>query len=421
MRCLPRLVVLLGLCVLSRQAVEAADWPQWRGPARDGHSSETGLFDSWGEKGPELAWQAKGLGGGHSGVSVAGGKIFTSGNQKDGQAIVAISAADGKKLWSTTITSSVPRHGSRGARTTPSVDGERLYVVTSNGSIAALSTTSGKVLWQKDFIKEWKGQMMSGWGFSESPLVDGDRVLCTPGGPEAGIVALDKVTGKEIWRSKIGGGGRKGAGYSSIVISNGGGVKQYVQLMGKGVVGVRASDGKHLWTYKKVANGTANISTPIVTGDYVFASTGYGTGSVLLKLKATGDGGVEAEEEYFLKANVLQNKHGGMVLVDGYIYCGHGNGSGMPICVELKTGKVAWGPQSDPRRGETSVIYADGHIVYRFQNGEVALVEATPKGFKEKAVFKPVFRQGQSWAHPAIADGKLYLREQDRLMCYKLK
>jgi outer membrane protein assembly factor BamB len=421
MRFLPRVVLLLGLCALSNQMAEAADWPQWRGPARDGHSGETGLFKNWGEKGPELAWQAVGLGQGYSGVSVAGGKIFTSGNVKDGQAIVAISAADGKQLWSTTMTSSVPRHGHTGARTTPSVDAERLYVVTSNGSIACLSVSSGEILWQRDFVKEWKGRMMSGWGFSESPLVDGDRLLCTPGGPEAGIVALDKMTGKEIWRSKIKETGRKkGAGYSSIVVSNGGGVKQYVQLMGTGVVGVRASDGKHLWTYNKVANGTANISTPIVTGDYVFASTGYGTGSALLKLKATDDG-VKADEVYFLGSSTLQNKHGGMVLVDGYIYCGHGNGSGMPICVELETGKVAWGPISEPRRGETSVIYADGHIVYRFQNGEVALVEATPFGFKQKGLFKPVFQQGRSWAHPTIANGKLYLREQDRLMCYKLK
>jgi len=423
MCCLLRVVVSLGLCLLSRESLEAADWPQWRGPARDGHSGETGLFDAWGEKGPELAWQARGLGRGHSGVSVVGGKIFTSGNQKDGQAVVAISAADGKQLWSTTITDSVPRHGSQGARTTPAVDGKRLYVVTSNGGITCLDTTNGKVLWQKDFVKEWKGRMMSGWGFSESPLVDGDRVLCTPGGPEAGIVALDKITGKEIWRSRIEAGGRAmRAGYSSIVISHGGGVKQYVQLMGKGVVGVRASDGKHLWTYKKIANGTANIPTPIVTGDYVFTSTGYNTGSALLKLKATGDGGVEAEQVYFLKSDVLQNKHGGMVLVDGYIYCGHGNGSGMPICVELKTGKVAWGPLRDAAgRGEASVVYADGHIIYRFQDGNVALVEATPGGYKQKAAFKPVFQQGQSWAHPTIADGKLYLREQDRLMCYKLK
>ena len=204
------------------------------------------------------------------------------------------------------------------------------------------------------------------------------------------MVALDKMTGKEIWRtaaSNLGAKGKDGAGYSSVVISNAAGVKQYVQLMGRGLVGVRASDGKLLWSYNKVANDVANISTPVVAGDYVFASTGYGTGSALLKLAAAG-GGVTATEVYFLDPKVFQNHHGGFVLVGDHIYAGHGHNKGFPICLELATGKVVWGGDiRNEGTGSAAVVYADGNLVFRYQNGVVILVEATPTGYKEKGSF----------------------------------
>ncbi|MFG0262857.1 MAG: PQQ-binding-like beta-propeller repeat protein, partial [Novipirellula sp. JB048] len=209
--------------------------------------------------------------------------------------------------------------------------------------------------------------------------------------------------------------------YSSPVISHGGGVKQYIQLVGRGLIGVRAADGKLLWQYNRVANTTANIPTPLVDGDHVFTSTGYGTGSARLSLAADGHGGVTLREDYWLAGRELQNKHGGMTLVDGHIYCGHGNGTGMPICVEMATGKIAWGPERAKGKGETSLIYADGHILYRREDGTLILTRATPEKFDVLSVIKPEFQQGQSWAHPVIADGKLYLREQDKLMCYRLK
>ncbi len=200
--------------------------------------------------------------------------------------------------------------------------------------------------------------MMSGWGYSESPLVDGDQVVCTPGGNEGMVVALNKLTGENIWATKLpaygeenGRNGAKlvdGAGYASIMISNGGGVKQYVQLVGRGVIGIRASDGQLLWRYAGVANQVANIPSVLIDGDYVFCSTAYDTGSALLKLSANGKDQVKMTEVYQLKANQMQNKHGGMVLVDGYIYCGDGNGSGLPICIKMSDGSVAWGPQRAP-------------------------------------------------------------------------
>jgi len=407
--------------LLSSSFLHAKDWPQWRGPDRTGLSSETGIIKDWDKSPPKLLWNVEGAGKGFSSVSIADGVIYTSGNFDGGQGVSAFSQKDGKLLWQTPVTDHVPEHGYGGARSVPSVDGDHLYVTTSNGVIACLNT-KGKVIWSKDFKKEWSGKMMSGWGFSESPLVDGDSVICTPGGNDAFMVSLNKKTGATQWQTKIGELGKKGAdgaGYGSIVISNGGGVKQYVQMTGRGVIGVRANDGLFMWNYNDVANSTANIPTPVVDGDYVFCSTGYGTGSALLKLTAKGSVAV-AEEVYFLKPKTLQNHHGGMVLVDGHIYCGHKHNGGDPICIEMKTGEVKWGPEKGVGHGSASVTYADGHLIYRYQSGHLGLVKATPEGYQLKGSFMPAHQEAESWSHPVVVDGKLYLREQNHLMCYEL-
>jgi outer membrane protein assembly factor BamB len=399
------------------------EWRQWRGPHRAEKSPETGLLKDWEAKKPELVWMAEGMGSGFASVSVAGGKVYTMGNKGNSQTVVAVNAADGKVLWETQVTDAKPKHDYEGARCTPAVDGDRLYVISSNGGIHCLNKDSGELVWSKDFAKEWKGFMMSGWGFSESPLVDGDLVLCTPGANDAVIVALNKQTGEEVWRAKmpkIGDKGKDGAGYSSIVISNGAGVKQYVQLVGRGVISVRASDGKFLWGYNPVANGVANIPTPLIKDDYVFCSTGYGTGSALLQLSKEGDG-VKAEEKYFLDAKTLQNHHGGMVLLDGHVYCGHAHNEGFPICVELETGKVVWGGKRGAGKGSAGVTYADGNFIFRYQSGDVALVGATTEGYQLKGTFKPAHIQGPSWAHPVVAGGRLYIRNMQRLTAYDIE
>ena len=247
------------------------------------------------------------------------------------------------------------------------------------------------------------------------------------------IVALNKTTGEEVWASAVpefggetasnGKSMKNGAGYSSIVISNGGGVKQYVTIVGRGAIGVRASDGKFLWGYSDIANTTANIPTPIVSGDDVFVSTGYGTGAALLTLSSDGNGGVKAEEQYFLPPKQLENHHGGMVLLDGHIYCGHKHNNGFPICVDMASGDVVWGGDIRPpakASGSAAVLYVDGHLIFRYQSGHVMLIEATTTGFKEKGVFMPEYQEDKSWAHPVVVGGKLYLREQDRLMCYNI-
>jgi outer membrane protein assembly factor BamB len=237
-------------------------------------------------------------------------------------------------------------------------------------------------------------------------------------------VAVDKATGKDVWRAAIpdlGPAGKDGAGYSSIVISNGVGVKQYVQLLGRGLVGIRASDGKYLWGYNRVANGVANISTPIVRANWVFASTGYQTGSALLELQPSGDG-VVARELYFLDSKTLQNHHGGLVLVGNHVYAGHGHNKGFPICVDFVSGKVAWGGDiRNAGSGSAAVMYADGRLYFRYENGVVVLIEATPTGYAEKGSFTIPDVRDPSWAHLSIADGRLYVREQDHLYCYDIR
>jgi len=421
------LFAVVGLSFIASQS-PAADWEQWRGPGRTGISPDVGLLKDWTARQPKLLWTASGLGSGYSSVAVAGGRIFTTGNLADCQAVVCVSP-DGKVAWTTKITAELPSHQKDGARCTPSIDGDRLYAIASSGKIVCLKVSDGSEVWSKDF-KEWGGRMMSGWGFSESPLVDGDWVLCTPGGSGAMVVALNKLTGQEVWRTAMsdsssskGKGGKGGAGYSSIVVSNAGGVKQYVQLIGTGLIGVRASDGKLLWQYGRIANGTANIPTSIVEGDFVFCSSGYRDGgAALLKLVKDGEG-IKADEVYYHPANVLQNHHGQMVLKDGYVYLGHGHNNGYPVCVELATGKIAWGgSERGPGSGSAAITYADGHIIFRYQSGEVALIEATPSGYKLKGSFKPDYiSRNPCWAQPVVIDGKLYLREQDKLMCYDVR
>lgn len=422
----------------------AGEWPQWRGPNRDAVSTETGLLQAWPDAGPKLAWKATGLGSGFASVAIADGRIFTMGDilppsadakpdakgkKKSGpstgqQYIFALSADDGKHLWRTPIGPSFEETGYHGSRCTPTVDGDRVYALGTNGDFLCCEAATGKVLWSKNFKSDFGGKMMSGWAYSESPLIDGDKVVVTPGGNEAGIVALDKMTGKEVWRSKLaveGENGKDGAGYASIVISNGAGVKQYVTIVGRGCVGVDAETGKFLWSYNKIANPTANIPTPIVRDDYVFCTTGYGGGgAALLKLKKTA-AGVAADEVWYTGAKDFQNHHGGVVLLGDYLYCGNGHNKGFPICVEFLTGKTVWDGGRGEGSGSAAVVYADGQLYFRYQDGKVVLIEASPAGYKVNGTFQIPDCENPSWPHPVVAGGKLYLREQDNLFVYDVK
>ena len=422
------LVLTLGTCAALTAAATGTspEWPQWRGPNRDDVAHESGLLARWPEAGPPLAWKASGLGGGFSSVAISGGRIYTLGDREGSQQVVAMNLADGKILWTAKL-GPIWEDEYGGPRGTPSVDGERVYALGTDGDLVCLNAATGKEVWRKNLARDFGGSMMSSWRWSESPLIDGDRLIVTPGAASATLVALDKKTGKEVWRAavpRIGDKGADGAGYSSVVISNGGGVKQYVQLTGRGLVSVRAEDGKFLWGYNKVANDVANIPTPIVKGNHVFASTGYQTGSALLELVRAGDG-VQAKEVYYLPAKTLQNHHGGLVLIGDHIYGGHGHNRGTPICVEMATGKVAWGGEgaatSHGGTGSAAVTSADGRLYFRYQNGRMVLIEATPSGLQVNGAFTIPNVEHPSWSHPVIAGGKLYLREQDTLYVYELK
>lgn len=397
---------------------QRGDWSRWRGPNGDGISYETGLLNEWPAEGPPLVWRVKGVGGGYSSVAIAGGKIYTLGNKGGRNNLVCLSVEDGKIQWTT------PIGGGGAPNSTPTIDGDMVYGVSLAGDLACCKT-DGTLVWAKNYEKDLGGQMMSSWGFSESVLVDGDKVICTPGGDQALLAALDKKTGDVVWKtaasqSSLGRKGGNGAGYASIVISNAGGVKQYVTLVGRGVVGVDAKTGTLLWSYNGVANGTANIPTPVIGGDYVFCSSGYGTGSALLKLNKSRTG-VDAEEVYFLAANKMQNHHGGMIERDGYIYCGTGHNEGFPLCIDSRTGQDAWRVGRGAGSGSAAIAYADGHLYFRYQDGTMALIEANPKAYKLKGQFKIASNNGESWPHPVIAGGKLYLRDQDELLCYEVK
>lgn len=423
---LSAVAAMLGAQLVWAQLKSApGDWPAWRGPDRTGVSTEKGLLQEWPKGGPKQLWKITGLGNGYSTPTVAAGRLYVIGTKGSSEVLHCLDVKDGSKIWAADIGSQA-KAGYAGPRSTPTVDGDRIYTISSSGDLACFSTAKGESVWKKSFSKDFSGQR-GGWAYAESPLIDGDRLVCTPGGSSATMVCLEKKDGKEIWRSAITGveskaktkkgkGGRSfsTAAYSSAIVAEAAGEKQYVQFLSGGVVGVSAKDGKFLWHYDAPANGTANASTVLFQNDAVFAASGYGTGGGKAKISKSDDGKFKAEQDYFV--STLQNHHGGMVLVDGYIY---GTNNSSLLCVEFKTGKVMWTARS---AGKGSVMFADGHIYHRGEDGTMCLVEATPTGHKEKGRFtQPDRSTNKAWAYPTVAGGKLYLRDWDALLCYEIK
>jgi outer membrane protein assembly factor BamB len=364
------------------------------------------------------------MGEGFSSLAVVDGSLYTLGDRDGAQYLLAFSAKDGSPLWKARV-GPVWSDQYGGPRGTPSVASGLVFALGTEGDLVAVDAASGKERWRRSLLVDFGGRVMSMWKWSESPLVDGDRVIVTPGAADAGLVALETATGKEIWRAKLpelGPAGKDGAGYSSVVVSNAAGVKQHVQLLGRGLVGVRASDGKFLWGYNRVANGVANIPTPLVRANWVFAATGYQTGGALVELSGSAAAGVQAREVYFLEPKTFQNHHGGMLLVGNHVYAGNGHNRGFPIALEFATGKVAWGGDiRNAGTGSAAVAYADGHLYFRYQNGVVMLIQATPEGYREKGSFTLPDVVKPSWSHPVIVGGRLYLREQDTLYVYDVR
>ena len=606
---------------ISSQAVLAEDWPQWQGPKRNAISGETGLLQVWPEGGPQLVWRIEGLGGGDSAPAVAAGRLFGLSN-RDGQEIVwALSEDDGKELWVSSLGEAQPQdvpQSKEGPGGTPSIDGDRVYVIGMSGRIACLDANDGKIVWQKS-LKEDFGGTAPMWNFRESPLVDGDKVICTPGATGAMLVALNKLTGEVIWKAagpasdtpvappavtgrpndsaggsrprgntataavagtddptlyvsehwgmtgfnqklpngkytvnlhfaetyqgitaagqrvfsfnvqghefrdfdiwqkagglrkayvesvpveitdgelKItftqqvenpaikaieivpqegsdpelkpvrinagaseaytdskkqvwspdqgfvggqvnsgtfgmaGGGGRRGgfggfggarsgAAYSSVIVIEQDGIRQYVQMTSSALVGVSADKGEVLWQYNKPSNGMGiNCSTPIYQDGLVFAASAYGAGGGAVKLTKGSDGKFEAKEAYF--TTNMQNHHGGMIVIDGALYGANGgNGGGMMACIDFQSGETLWRDRKGPKG---ALLYADGRLYLRSEEGPIVLVEPSKEGFVERGRFEqPDRSSAPAWAHPIVANGKLYIRDQGLLLCYDVK
>lgn len=402
-----RAVMMAVVAVLGAAALDAADWPQWQGPDRTRISKETGLLKEWPAGGPRLVWTAQGLGAGFGSMAVAGDRVFVQGMRGKQSVVIALNRADGKEVWSKALGAPQTNDRGPGPRGTPTVDGDRIYVLTENGDLACVKT-DGTMVWQRNILKDFGGSQIR-WLISESPLVDGAHVVVTPGGPGAGMVKLDKMTGKTVWTSKD---LSDTAGYSSIVAADVQGVRTYMTFTASAGVGVRASDGKLMFRYTEAANRTANIATPIYADNKVFFTSAYGTGGGLLNLTVQ-NGEVAATEAYFTRE--MRNHHGGVVLVDGYLY---GYSDAILTCLEFTTGKMMW---RDRSVGKGTVTYADGHLYLQSENNIVGLAEATPSGYREKGRFEIPDKGLPSWAHPVISDGRLYVRNQDTLLVYDIK
>lgn len=410
----PRILFTLALCAAGT-SLSAADWPQWRGPKRDGVSTETGLLKQWPAAGPKLAWKAQGVGGGYSGVSVAAGRVFTMGDGADASYVYALDEATGKRLWSAKVGATGGDDKARpGTRCTPTVDKDLVFAMGQWGDLVCLEVATGREVWRRSMTKDFKGVMMSKWGYSESPLVDGDKVIVCPGGKDGLVVALDRKTGKPVWRTKE---WTDRASYSSVVIAEWGGVRQYVQLTEAHVGGVDAASGKVLWLAPR-SGRTAVIPTPVIDGNLVYVTSGYGVGCNAFRIQSAG-GKFTATEVYANKD--MKNHHGGVVQVGSNVF-GYSDAVGW-IWQDLQTGKIT--DNAGLRKlGKGSVVAADGMLYLRHETdaGTVVLLDGSSPGWKEKGRFNPPDRSDMySWAHPVVANGRLYLRDWDVLLVYDVK
>lgn len=398
-----------------------ADWFQWRGPNRDGIAVEKGLAAKWKEAGPPLVYQSEGLGRGMSSLVIGDGKIYTLGESDGKVQLICCDVANGRIVWKTPFGNS---KGAPNGTPTLDLDNNRVYAVSFDGLLVCCDATSGEVVWKKSFQEDFGGKMESVWGYSESPLIDGDRLLCTPGAADAMVVALDKKSGETIWKGSAPQGslrGNDGAGYSSIVISEGAGIKQYIQLVGHGVVSYDADTGNLLWNYDRIANRTANIPTPIVKDNYVFCSTGYDDGGTALLQMIKRGKKIELREVYYKTNKELQNHHGGMIMIGEFVYMGHGHNNGFPACVRWKTGENVWGRARGAGSGSAAIVAADSKLFFRYQDGTMAMIAANPRKYDLLGSFKLPTHEGESWPHPVVWDGKLFIRDQQYLQCFDLK
>jgi outer membrane protein assembly factor BamB len=418
MRILPRLLPLALL--FAAIPLQADDWPQWRGPQRDSVSQETGLLAEWPKEGPKLLWQRTDIHSGYATPAVVGDRIYVLSNEGlENEFVQARDVRDGSRVWQThlgAVGNPKQQPNYPAARSTPTVDGDVLFALSSDGDLVCLELAGGAVRWQKNLRTDFAGNPGT-WAYSESPLVDGEKVICSPGGSEAGMIALNKKDGAVIWKCAVSGGGS--AAYTSPILVQAGGIRQYVQTLEKTMVGVDAATGAELWRYDK-AIGTmgGNIPSPLGRGDLVY-SAGNGRGGSTARIKKGDDGKIMAEQVYF--SPKLPTSIGGAVVVGNLLF---GTSASTLLCVDFNTGEVKW---EERALGPASLCSADGRLYLHGENGDVALVEPSAAGYREKGRFTPpsqpkrLNQMEKAWAYPVIANGRLYIRDQNSLWCYDVR
>ncbi len=441
-RLLPAAITSIILITAVAGPAQADDWPQWRGPERTDISKETGLLKQWPDGGPKQVWLSKEGGLGYSGFSIVGGKLFTMGTLGDNEVLIAMDANTGKQLWTANIGSILKNGWGDGPRGTPTVDGGCVYALGGLGALICAEAASGKLIWKATMAD--LGGKVPNWGYAESPLVDGGAVLCLPGGDQGAVVAFDKMTGKVIWQSKE---LTDGAQYSSLIAANLNGGRQYIGLTMKHFFGINAKDGKALWQCDWPGQ-VAVIPTPIFQDGQVYITSGYGVGCRAVKIGPKneiinvfpkviaeaapappaapagkrGKGGARGDSAPMNKT--MKNHHGGVILAGGHLY-GYSDGAGW-VCHDFKTGEQVW---ADKTLGKGAVGCLTEGMLYCLDEatGTCALIEASPKGWTEHGRFKldPQTQQrsprGKIWTHPVVANGKLYLRDQELIFCFDVK
>ena len=395
----------------------AADWPQWRGPQRNGVSAETALLKEWPKAGPRLVSQATNIGDGYAAPSIVGNRIYILGNRGlDNEFVQALSTRDGKRIWSTTLgkvgnPSQMPSFPT--ARSTPTIDGGLLYALGSDGDLACVKTSNGKIQWKKSLRTDFGG-VPGKWAYAESPLIDGDAVIVTPGGAQATVIALNKKTGETIWKSAVPGG--DDAAYASAIVVEASGRREYVQFLARGLVAVDAKTGKFLWRYDATGKGTANMPSPLAATGYIYTAANRGPGGLIHPASTQS----AAPEQVYLQRG-LPNSIGGSVVIGATHFGTTADGL---VAADWATGKVLW---QEASAGAGSIVSADNRLYIHTENGDVILVEATPEAYREKGRFTPPDRpkkarnaMEKAWPYPAIANGRLYVRELDSLWAYDI-
>ena len=415
-------LLLIGIFVFSGLEMNAQDAPQWRGKDRTGVLNTTDLNLNWSETKPPLTWTFKQAGAGYSSPAIVGTTLYCQGAADGEDFVFALDTENGNLKWKQALGKEYLQDRGNGPRGTITIDGNKLYLIRGGGQIHCVSAADGKTLWQKDFRTDFGGNIMSrqDWGFSESPLIDGNLVICTPGGDDGAIVALDKNTGNTVWRSK---GWDDLGGYSSIIVTEIDGVKQYIGYTRKGVAGVDAKTGTILWSAEVAGNQTAVIPTPICQGNIVYVTSGYRSGCAALKVTKAGNG---FNAEVLYTNNDMSNHHGGVVLVDNHIY-GYSDGAGW-VCQDLQTGETLW-KERIKDSGKGAVICVNNLLICLDERtGSMTVAAASAEGWKEfgrieipERAVEESSMDNMVWTHPVVANEKLYLRDHTFLFCFDLK